>query len=100
MDRVRIEREMRELQDLIDDPPPLLTVVILANGSGLAYPYPLFDQAGEDDLEHRRAVLQLVRAFMAQFVDQIDTKLFDIDQAKWIYRKERGERVERPQGDG
>lgn len=99
IDRERIERELRQLEASIDDPPPLLTLVILANGRGLAYPYPLFDEAGEGDLERRQAVLRLVRAFMVEFVDRLDTQLFAIDRAMSIYREERGQGVERPQGD-
>lgn len=98
MDRERVEQELRELQEWIDEPPPLLTLVVLANGAGLAYPYPLFDDAGEGDLEQRRAVLALVRAFLVEFVDRLDTKLFAIDRAMSIYRQER-DQVDRPKGD-
>lgn len=99
MDLDRIEQELRQLEEWVNDPPPLLTLVILANGRGLAYSHPLFDDAGEGDLERRREVLSLVRAFMVEFVERLDTKLFDIDRAMSIYRQERGEGMERPKGD-
>jgi hypothetical protein len=99
MDLERIEQELRELGEWVDDPPPLLTVVILANGRGLAYRYPLWDEAGEGTLEQRHAVLTLTRAFMAEFVERLDTQLFALNEAASIYRGKRGEGMERPKGD-
>lgn len=99
MDLERIEQELRELEEWVDDPPPLITLVVLANGRGLAYPYPLFDQDGTGPLEHRHAVLTLIRAFMVEFVEQLDTKLFAINRTMAIYRDDRGETLEREKGD-
>jgi hypothetical protein len=85
MDRVRVEQELRELQEWLDDPPPLLTLVVLANGRGLAYPYPMFDDAGQGPLEQRHAALSIVRAFLVEFVARLDTHLIAIE------RTQRGE---------
>jgi hypothetical protein len=99
MDRERVEQELRELQEWLDDPPPLLTLVVLANGRGLAYPYPLFDEAGEGPPERRHAALAIVRAFMWEFVARLDTQLIAIERSQAIYRDLRGEEVEREKGD-
>jgi hypothetical protein len=99
MDSERVEQELRELQQWLDDPPPLLTLVVLANGRGLAYPYPLFDDAGVGPLEHRIAALSVVRAFMVEFVARLDTQLLAINRTLAIYRDERGEELEREKGD-
>jgi len=98
MDRERIEQELHDLEQWLDDPPPLLTLVVLSNGRGLAYPYPLFDDAGEGPLERRHAALTLVRAFLADFVLRLDTQLTAIERSQAIYRQVYGE-VERPTSD-
>lgn len=82
MNRERIEEELRELQQWIDDPPPLLTLVVLANGRGLAYPYPLLEVAGQGNLEQRHAALTLVRAFLRDFDAQLTEKLEQIVRAQ------------------
>jgi hypothetical protein len=81
MDRDRVEQKFRDLEESLTDPPPLLALVVLANGRGLAYPYPLFDDAGEGPLEHRTAALTMTRAFLAEFIDRLDTQLLAIARA-------------------
>lgn len=82
MDRERIERELRDVAQWMDnDNPPLLTLVILANGRGLAYPYPLLDNAGHGSLEQRHAALSLVRAFLREFDASLEEKLQAITRA-------------------
>jgi hypothetical protein len=92
MDLEQIEAELRELGEQIADPPPLLTVVLLANGRGLAYRYPLWDEAGEGTLEQRHAVLTTARAFMADFVERLDSQIFALNEAASIYRHKSDEK--------
>ena len=92
MDLERIEAELRELGEQIADPPPLLTVVLLANGRGLAYRYPLWEEADEGTLEQRHAVLTTARAFMADFVERLDKQLFALNEAASINRPKRGKK--------
>jgi hypothetical protein len=99
MNRDRVETELRELAEWLDDPPPLLTLVVLANGRGLAYPYPLFDDAGEGPLEQRVAALSIVRSFLVEFVARLDTQLLAINRTLAIYRDEHGQTLEREKGD-
>jgi hypothetical protein len=83
MDRERIEHELDVVAQWLDhDNPPLLTLVILANGRGLAYPYPLFDLLGEGTLEQRHAALTLVRAFLRDFDASLEEKLSAILRAQ------------------
>jgi hypothetical protein len=81
MDRDRVEEKFRALEESLSDPPPLLALVVLANGRGLAYPYPLFDDAGEGPIQQRLAALTMTRAFLAQFIDRVDTQLLAIAEA-------------------
>jgi hypothetical protein len=81
MDRDRVEQKFRALEESLSDPPPLLAIVVLANGRGLAYPYPMFDEAGEGPIERRTAALTMTRAFLSQFVDRLDTQLMAIAEA-------------------
>ena len=82
MNRERIEQELRDVEQWLDnDNPPLLTLVVLANGRGLAYPYPLLENAGHGSLEERHAALTLVRAFLREFDASLDEKLQAIVRA-------------------
>lgn len=82
MNRERIEQELDEVAQWLDhDNPPLLTLVILANGRGLAYPYPLLEGAGNGSIEQRHAALTLVRAFLRDFDAQLEAKLEEIVRA-------------------
>jgi hypothetical protein len=91
MDRDRVEQEFRALEESLDDPPPLLAIVVLANGRGLAYPYPLFDEAGAGPIEARTAALTMTRAFLWGFIERLDTQLLAIARAQAILRDEEGE---------
>jgi hypothetical protein len=82
MNRERIEQELYEVAQWLDhDNPPLLTLVILANGRGLAYPYPLLDNADKGTLEQRHAAVTLVRAFLRDFDAGLEEKLRQIVDA-------------------
>ena len=58
MNRDRVLAHLRRVEKLTD-PPPLLSLVILANGAGLMVAHPMFKQ---DDPEQREAAVRLVRA--------------------------------------
>ena len=82
MDRERIQQELRDLEQWLDhDNPPLLTLLVLANGRGLAYPHPLLESAEHGSLEQRHAALTLVRAFLRDFDAKLEEKLEEIVNA-------------------
>jgi hypothetical protein len=83
MNRERIEQELRAVEQWLDgDNPPLLTLVVLANGRGLAYPYPLLDAVGSGTLEQRHAALTLVRSFIREFDARLEQNLLAIVRAQ------------------
>jgi hypothetical protein len=61
MDRKRVEAHLHDLERLIDDPPPLLSLVILENGRGLMVAHPLLIDATATP-EQYAAALGLIRA--------------------------------------
>jgi NAD(P)H-flavin reductase len=101
MDRDRIEKEFRALEQWLDDSnPPLLAVVVLANGAGHAFTYPLAELAKERGDPHEiHAVLSTVRAALLDLAATLQTSRLSLERALTTYREERGEGVERPQGD-
>jgi hypothetical protein len=78
MNRKRVEAQLRNLERLIQDPPPLLSLVILANGDGVAYAHPLMAAAGQGTLEQREAALRLVRAFLVDLGARVDERIDEI----------------------
>jgi hypothetical protein len=79
--RQRVEAQLRNLERLIDDPPPLLSLVILANGAGIAVAHPMLQAADHGTLEEREAALRLVRAFLVELGATIDERLDQIIRA-------------------
>ena len=65
MNRDRVMAQLRNLERLMDDPPPLLSLVIVANGTGVMVAHPMLTTAQKDNEEYE-AALRLVRA---QLVD-------------------------------
>jgi hypothetical protein len=74
MNRDRVEAQLRNLERLIDDPPPLMSLVILANGDGQAYAHPMLQAAGRT-LEEREAALRLVKVSLVALVAGIDAQV-------------------------
>lgn len=80
MDRDRILAEMLALEQWLDeDRPPLLGLLVLSDGQGLAVRYPLLEVAGRTGLRERRSTLILVRAFLGDFAARIDQELTELD---------------------
>ena len=75
MKRERVEAQLRNLERLIDDPPPLLSLVIVANGTGILVAHPMFMPDGRT-LEEHEAALRLVHTALvgiaANFEQEID----------------------------
>jgi hypothetical protein len=76
MDRARVTAQLRNLERLIDNPMPLLSLVILESGPGVIVTHPTF-RAAQDDPEQREAALRLVReelldvvAYFQSLIDQ------------------------------
>jgi hypothetical protein len=100
MDRERIEKEFLALEQWMDESnPPLLAVVIQANGAGMAFTFPLAEMAKERGDPHElHAVLSTVRAALLDLATTLQTSRLGIERALTIYREDRGEGVERPPG--
>jgi len=81
MNRARVEAQLRNLDRLIDDPPPLLSMVILANGSGVAVAHPLLQAAARGPLEQREAALRLLRTLLVDLTAKIDERIEEIIRA-------------------
>jgi hypothetical protein len=75
MDRKQIEAHLHKLEQLVDDPPPLLSLVILANGRGLMVAHPMLIDATATPEQYESA-LHLLRAQLLalaeHFQQQID----------------------------
>ena len=101
MDRDRIEQEFRALEQWMDESdPPLLAVVVLANGAGHAFTYPLAEMAHERGDPHEiHAVLTTVRAALLDLATTMQASRLRIERAD-AYRGWRGEGLVRPPGDG
>lgn len=83
MDRDRIEREMRALEQwLPGDNPPLLAVVVLANGAGLAFTYPLAESAKLRGAADAHAVLTVVRGALLDLAANLQTTRLDLERAQ------------------
>lgn len=84
MDRERIEREMRALEQLLpDDNPPLLAVVVLANGSGLAFTYPIAELAHErGDPAEVHAILTVVHGTLLDLAATLQASRLKIERAQ------------------
>lgn len=83
VDRDRIEREMRALEEhLPADNPPLLSVVILANGAGYAFTYPLAESAKLRGAGEAHAVLTVVRAALLDLAASLQASVLDIERAQ------------------
>jgi NAD(P)H-flavin reductase len=100
MDRERIEREFRALEQWMDQSnPPLLAVVVLANGAGHAFTYPLAEMAHERGDPHEiHAVLSTTRAALLDLAASLQASRLKIERDQ-TYRGWRGEGVEWPPGD-
>ena len=83
MDRERIEREMRALEQwLPGDNPPLLAVVVLANGAGLAFTYPLAESAKLRGAADAHAVLTVVRGALLDLAATLQATRIDLERAQ------------------
>jgi hypothetical protein len=81
MDVERIKAEMLALEQWVDDDrPPLLGLVVLADGGGLAVSYPFLEVAARTGREDRRAALMLIRLFLGDFAARIDTELTELER--------------------
>jgi hypothetical protein len=76
-----VAAHFRTLDRLIDDPPALLTIVVLANGAGLRFKHPMLLGAEKSSLEDAEAAMQLVRAQLVEVVAHIDERLDEIVRA-------------------
>ena len=77
MDRDRIAAELAAVADAADaDNPPMLALVVLANGQGLAYPYALWNQAAGDPVAEA-ARERLIYLFLVDFLDHMETRMKD-----------------------
>jgi len=81
MNRDRVAAHLRTLDRLIDDPPPLVTIVVLANGAGLRFKHPMLLAAEKSSLEEAEAAMQLVRAQLAEVVAHLDERIDEIIRA-------------------
>lgn len=83
MDRERIEREMRALEQwLPGDNPPLMAVVVQANGAGLAFTYPLMESAKDrGNASEIHAVLGVVRYALLDLAATLQTTRLEIERA-------------------
>lgn len=83
MDRERILSEMLALEEWMDDErPPLLGLIVLADGQGLAVRYPVLEVAGRAGIRDRRAALILIRAFLGDFSGRIDLEVTELE--RWL----------------
>lgn len=83
MDRARIEKEMRALEDVLPaDNPPLLSVVILANGAGYAFTYPLAESAKMRGAADAHAVLTVVRSALLDLAANLQSARIELERAQ------------------
>lgn len=82
MDRERIEREMRALEKWMPgDNPPLMAVVVQANGAGLAFTYPLMEMAKDrGDPSEIHAVLGVVRHTLLDLAATLQVTRIDLER--------------------
>lgn len=71
MDRDRVEAHLRNLERLIDDPPPLLTLVVRANGTGVMVAHPMLLNA-QATPEQAEAALRLVRVQLVEVAGHLE----------------------------
>lgn len=92
MDRERIEKEFRALEQWMEPGnPPLMAVVVLANGAGLAMTYPLMELAKErGDTGEIHACLTTVHAALVDLAATIQVSRLDLERAARTYDQEHG----------
>jgi len=76
-----VEEHMRALNKLFTAPPPLLTLTVLADGSGFRYKHPMLMDAEAGTLEDAEAATRLVRALLVELVAHLDGQLDTIVRA-------------------
>jgi len=75
MDRAHVSQHLRDLEPLLDDLPPLLSLVILANGSGLAVAHPMLESAHRGTFAEQEAALRLVRACLVDLAANFEARI-------------------------
>lgn len=79
MDRDRVDAQLRNLERLVDDPPPLLTLVVLANGLGLAHSHTLMRKVEAGTLDELVGALRLIQVCLDDFLENLEDQLAAID---------------------
>jgi intracellular sulfur oxidation DsrE/DsrF family protein len=73
MNRDRVEAQLRNIERLTDvDNPPLLSLVVVANGDGVAVVHPLLKSVISETPEQVEAALRLVRTFLVKIKAVVD----------------------------
>lgn len=91
MDRDRIEKEMRALEQWMPpDNPPLISVVVLANGAGYAFTYPLAESAKLRGAGDAHAVLSVVRGALLDLAATLQASVLDIERAQLQQLRKNG----------
>lgn len=83
-DREEIERRFTALGEALGDNPPLLGVVVRANGERLVFSYPLLLQLLErpDGSEDYYAVVRVLHRALADVVDHVHAVRADLDAVR------------------
>lgn len=81
VDRERVDAHLRGLEELIDDPPPLLSLIILANGRGLMYSHPLLLDAQRSP-DRCAASLRLIHAQLDHLAAHFASELSVAERAE------------------
>jgi len=78
MDRDRVDKHLHGIEALLTDPPPLLSLVILANGSGLMAAHPMFMQGNR---ERQEAAVRLIRSQLREVTAHFELLAENLIQA-------------------
>jgi hypothetical protein len=77
----QVKAHLHELEYLVGDPPPLLTLVVLSDGSGLRHKHPLLLKAEAGTLDDAYDATRLVRALLVDVVAHLDEHMAKLTRA-------------------
>lgn len=84
MNRDRVDAQLANLERLMEDgdPPPLLSLVVLANGLGLAHQHTLMRKVEASSLDELEGALRIAQVCLADFVERIEDQLSVLASAR------------------
>jgi hypothetical protein len=85
VNRARVEAQLRNLEGLLHEPRPLLSLVILEYGPGVMVAHPRLD-AAQNNPEQAEAALRLIRAELVDLAAYFDREIERVIRASAVPR--------------